>query len=227
MVIAIIGNKSNMFKKLIILFVIIQIANNFYAQNIQPLVIPTFYYTDNLTITTIDGKDEYRWKDSKKKLSGMIEFDCKIDGGGGIYRGYEGKGLFVNGFKHKKWKIISCDSRVIRIINYNKGLITGNYKIYYEYYKPIKRKDGSISNIKSDTIFYETTFLDGNGIWKDFYKNGNLKILGTYKSGKKDGEWLFYFRGNILYQKLYYENGILLKTEKIEIPHKYGRQVED
>lgn len=205
-------------KKHILLFVLILLTNNISGQFIPPKM-PVEYSSNDIYSTIQEGKEEFRWKKNKKKVSGIITFVCEIDGGGGIYRGYEAKGLFINGFKHGKWVETNCHTRVVSITNYNKGLITGFYKVYYEYYKPIKKSNGYRGNIKCDTILYETTFTEGNGIWKDFHENRTtVKEVGTYKDGKKDGEWLYYYPNSVLYLKQYFEKGDLIREERIEVP---------
>jgi antitoxin component YwqK of YwqJK toxin-antitoxin module len=48
-----------------------------------------------------------------------------------------------------------------------------------------------------------------NGEWKEYYENGQLKIVGFYKDGKQEGEW-----------KEYHENGQLKSVGSF----KNGRQ---
>ena len=197
-----------------------------YAQKIPAPPAPLIGYSINtVEVTNENGLDVHRIKKGNKLMDGVVSFTLYDDGGGNQF-GFSGDNLrFVNGLRDKRWNIFSVDNWMCYVINYNKGLITGQYKVYFEYYKPIKKKDGSLSNIKCDTTMYETNFVDGNGIWKDFYRNGNIREIGQVKSGKREGEWLHYFRGNILYKKKYYQEGVLIKEEDIPLPEGYQREV--
>jgi len=54
-----------------------------------------------------------------------------------------------------------------------------------------------------DTISYHF-----HGIVKDYYKNGRLEMVGTYKANMKQGEFLFYYPGGNLRTKGYYKDNI-------------------
>ena len=201
-----------------ILILILFLANvTLFGQDV-PDFEPYSYPNTSIFHDTIDGVNVYKWKKTKQNISQYVRLYC--ESGSNINYGNSGEGLFVEGKKHGRWQLKSCNTRIIHIMNYDMGLITGEYKAYYEYYKPIQ-KDKDWTNIKCDTTYYETTFVDGNGFWKDFYSNGDVKETGQYKSGKKEGEWLYYYEDNILYQKRLYKDGGLIKTEDVELPKGY------
>ena len=84
---------------------------------------------------------------------------------------------------------------------------------------------------------YKDGYLIGEGIydeankeqgpWKEYYQNGQMKAKGTYKDGKRIGEWVFYHPTGKVEQKgvydnkgraqgvwkWYYEDGKLLREE--------------
>jgi antitoxin component YwqK of YwqJK toxin-antitoxin module len=65
-------------------------------------------------------------------------------------------------------------------------------KEYSEYYR--------VARI--DTLNYKF-----NGIVKDYYKNGKLQMIGTYKANVKQGEFLFYYpSGNLKTRGFYKDN---------------------
>ena len=151
----------------------------------------SFHYESAYKITEENGVQVYRVKNNNNPLAGYIQFMCIVGD-----EGFSSEGLFLNGKRHKKWLFEVCNDATRYEINYNRGILHGYFKVY----TPL--------NSKADTIFYETTFTNGTGIWKDFYGNGDIKAMGAYKSNKKDGEWFLYTKGNNLYRKIYYENGI-------------------
>jgi hypothetical protein len=207
-------------KRLIICTFILHVCIDAYLQEIpQPPEI-TFYHNDQYEIykENVNGLDVYKWMKNSKKISEYVRLSCTPDWGGGIYRGYSGKGLFVDGLRHGKWKLEKCDTGIEQEISYNKGLITGYYKVFFG--------QGTTKNgkwIKSgDSILYETNFMNGNGEWKNFYGSTRefaIRETGYYKDGKKSGEWRYYTpRGFFLHRKEYYEKGILIGYEEFEIP---------
>ena len=195
----------------IISIIIISAINHYcYGQQDTSVTTPPkldFHYESSFKITDEDGVKVYRRKRDNKKPTGYIKFDCLGDG-----EGSSSEGLFQNGKKHKRWLVKICNDATRYEINYDMGIMNGRYKVYI-----------SLTQ-KKDTVFYETTFTNGTGIWKDFHSNGDIKEVGEYKSNKKEGEWLIYDKGNILCEKWYYENGISVKMERIELPPGYFRE---
>lgn len=164
---------------------------------------------ESFTIKTIGGKEVYIWKRFGQKVTGLVNFQCIDMMDVGIRDGFEGLINFKGGLKHGLAKIRNCQTGTSYEMNYNNGFLDGYLKIYLETEKYI---DGQMVKIYS--IFYETTFTNGNGIWKDYYGNGNLKEVGEYKSGKKEGEWLYYENENFLCLKQHYRNGISVDSVK-------------
>ncbi|OYU96846.1 MAG: hypothetical protein CFE21_00740 [Bacteroidetes bacterium B1(2017)] len=51
-----------------------------------------------------------------------------------------------------------------------------------------------------------------DGIYKEYYKNGNLKKMGTINDGAKVGKWLYYERNNKLLKTEIYRDDSLIKS---------------
>lgn len=60
------------------------------------------------------------------------------------------------------------------------------------------------------------------GVYHEYYKNGNIKIKGSLKNGKRDGDWSYFYQNGKLWSwgeytegvrngasSVYYENGVL------------------
>ena len=45
------------------------------------------------------------------------------------------------------------------------------------------------------------------GVFKRYYKNGQLESKGNFKDDKKEGEWLHYRSNGKLWRKYYYKEG--------------------
>lgn len=56
-----------------------------------------------------------------------------------------------------------------------------------------------------------------------FYENGQKKMGGIYKKGKRNGEWMAWYKDGTIWSKGYYKNGIEngLKTVWYENGQKY------
>lgn len=168
---------------------------------------------DAFIIDTVDGIEIYTWKKFKEKANGIVTFACYEEMDVGTREGFEGQIRFKDGIKHGLAKIINCKTGTFYDINYKMGILDGYCKIYLDTYTI---SYGEREYIK--VTFYETTFTKGNGVWKDFYSNGDLKETGKYKSGKKNGEWLYYSENNNLYLKRYFDEGNLIDSVKFDIP---------
>ncbi len=70
----------------------------------------------------------------------------------------------------------------------------------------------SYKPIESDTV---------NGLYQEFYSNGNIKLKGFLKDGKREGDWSYFYENGKLWSRgeytkglrngisnVYYENGV-------------------
>jgi antitoxin component YwqK of YwqJK toxin-antitoxin module len=70
-----------------------------------------------------------------------------------------------------------------------------------------KPRDKSFEDevLKNNSINNE---VDKNGIWEEYYSNGNLESKGVYIDGKEDGLWQEYYENSQLKRKTIYKNGV-------------------
>lgn len=122
-------------------------------------------------------------------------------------------GKWISYFKNgkKKWEEDLVDrtgwsisyhenGQVLDSIYYFEGLVNCQVKRWYS--------NGNLS----ETFGYRMGVL--NGVDKSFYENGQLKYEGANYYGKAIGDWYQYDdRGRVI-QKLSYENGNLISTQK-------------
>lgn len=145
----------------------------------------------------------------------------------------------LNGKKHGKWVEYWSDGEVKQIVNYANGKIIGDYLIFYDKnWKPTKDrnkyqyyriktydKNGKLSLAVKD--FYKSGQLQMLGQYEDeaqtietgeferYYESGNLKSIRLYENGKQQGIATVYTEGGIVKRKMEYENGKLLNYLEI------------
>lgn len=147
----------------------------------------TYYFEDG---KTIKAKTEYtdKGKFANTKLfnkEGVIISD----------------GFYKNRKKDSVWNLFDSNGKKIGEERYSNGLKTGQSN-YWD-------REGVLvetSNYKNDLkngIYYKNTYAKGyfyltfkddkrNGPYEDFYYYQKLKIKGTYKEDKKEGEWKYF-----------------------------------
>ena len=47
-----------------------------------------------------------------------------------------------------------------------------------------------------------------NGIWKQYFLNGELKLQGNYLNGKREGNQMYYFPNGNVYSSGLYKNDV-------------------
>ncbi len=83
------------------------------------------------------------------------------------------------------------------------NIVNGTYKIFD------KKKLVVFTDIKNSKY---------NGIYIQYFKNGNIKLIGQYKDNEKIGSWTqFCNNGNILTENVYSKKGWILKTYTYDI----------
>lgn len=138
--------------------------------------------------------------------------------------GVKTSGNYVNGNKEGKWTTINKDNSILEE-NYVNGFVEGISK---EFYPPIIEKD-SFGNSQLIPGEIKSEINHDNGIIKEYYENGKLKLEGikfedsfpdyddvttTYNHFTKDFK-KYYENGNLEFEcdnnhiKEYYENGNL------------------
>ena len=92
----------------------------------------------------------------------------------------------------------------------------GVSRLYFE--NGLVEKEGSFV-LKKTRLFMPKMNLK-NGLWSFYYDNGNLKMKGSYKNGKKEGLWeKFNEEGNLL-RVVFYRNDRIIdeRIYIVEIP---------
>ena len=92
------------------------------------------------------------------------------------------KGVLHNNKKHGLFKVMDSTNKLINYQYYNNDILV---------------KEGMY-----DTLSRKI------GLWRYYWKNGDLKKTGHYKNGKKHSEWIYYFSNGDIQQKGKYEKGL-------------------
>jgi len=120
----------------------------------------------------------------------------------------------------------ASDASIDSYLDYNKEFIKKEYKDASDRNKISKnlQSENEVSikhfegNNKKDQIEDKGNYIDGkkDGLWEEYYDNGQLKAKGVYKEGKEDGIWEVFNEQGKLKAKINYRLGIKMKTEKFE-----------
>lgn len=120
----------------------------------------------------------------------------------------------------------TSDASIDGYLDYNKEFVKKEYKDASERNKISEnlqsehevRINPSIENNKKVQIDDIGNFIDGKkeGLWEEYYDNGQLKAKGVYKEGKEDGTWEVFNEQGKLKAKINYRLGIKMKTEKFD-----------
>ena len=130
---------------------------------------------------TVDGEKMYPFK--KYYADGKLELM-------GFYNHKNPKLRSKTG----KWTSYYNTGIIHSISHYKKNYIQGKQVNYY--------KDGQISLSANYTSKGKK-----NGLWKWYFKNGDLKQIGTYKNEQKIGEWKIYYTKGQYHIQNYDDNG--------------------
>ena len=207
--------------KVFVTFFFLTISLNLVSQILptDPIVIPIRSY--NYYVINEDGKTKHFYNSKESVvLDGNYEIlifkedkdigDAEINKKGTIIRTtqydlkytnfintrLQQEGSFTNGFKNGLWKTF-YENKLVKIENYNNGLISGDYRVY--------NTEGK--------LLYKTTFgLHGYGKFQDYhYSTGIIKEEGFYKNGIKEGEWCTYDEKGKLVGSTVYRDGVIQK----------------
>jgi len=125
------------------------------------------------------------------------------------------EGIEKNGLKNGVWKIYHNDETLAATGNYNDGLTNGkwiyfhkNGKVSSEGVEKSGQKDGKWN------LYYPTgsfkgsgEFIEGSGIYKEYYESGKIKTQGLLVKGIYEGLWRDYYEDGNLEGEINYKNG--------------------
>ncbi len=112
----------------------------------------------------------------------------------------EKEGLIKYGVKEGLWKHILGDDKLHLEEYFSRGLRDSVFRIY---------------NHDSNHIIYETTFIKGTGLLKDFHSNGQLYYEIETKDGYFTDTLRLYDKDGVIIEKLFYDKDSLIYHEKI------------
>ena len=187
----------------------IDVKNGEYKKYNGDVVVSQGRYSNGLMI----GEWIYRWDNGNLKGQGNY-----INGDGG---NLSESGFPING-RDGLWKWNYENGEVKLTLNYNNGLLNGEFVRYHENGE-VKEigltKDGK--NEGEWKIFYDSgsielvvSYVNGKEEGEEikYHENGKIRYTVNYSNGKREGEYLGYYEDGSLKVKLTYKNG----TEKFE-----------
>ena len=176
----------------------------------------TYYYEDG---KTIKAKTEYS---EKGKFANTKLFNKE----GAIIS----DGFYKNRKKDSLWNLFDNNGKKIGEERYSNGLKAGQSNYWDK--AEVLVETVNYTNDKKNGIYYKNTYQRGyffltfkddkrNGPYEDFYYYEKLKIKGTYKEDKKEGEWKYFdsIGNNVKIQS--WKQDVLL-SEKVRID--FGRE---
>jgi antitoxin component YwqK of YwqJK toxin-antitoxin module len=117
------------------------------------------------------------------------------------------------------------------------GLLEGITRYYDETGRLVGSKFYKNGSLSSEGVMDEKGLQQG--IWKEYYPEGEIKSQGLYENGRKIGEWKYFHQNKVIEQigtydkgkpkgnwKWYYDNGQLLRTETFEFGKLNGEFIE-
>lgn len=176
-----------------------------------------FYIADSTT-QALDGPYVSYYYNGNIKTSGHYE-NNQASGFWKYY--YENgnikmEGALENDETTGKWRYYYENGRVSMEGKIEGGKKRGNWTFYYEngavksqgaYKNDIK--EGIWNNFYEDSalksqIFYE----NGDGLYKEFYPSGELKMAGMNRNGASDSLWIYYYESGDKKARGYFEQGV-------------------
>lgn len=121
-------------------------------------------------------------------------------------------GYYVNGVRDGRWYHFSPHSYLEAEYEYNRGVLHGVYRIYYDGVH-VKREGTYDNDLKT-------------GIWTTYWLDGSIMAQGVYDKNHRIGMWSFYASDGNLFVNIFYDgDGNLLSSH--EAAGEYPQQLED
>ena len=209
---------------LILILSVFSIANTHPFKSEKEL---TNFFTQIDKIIKKELKKNYREEYSKRKISADNEYSFEIEDDGTSFftRNIDMKPKTeITQYFNKKgelYMISSLTSETDKELYalYRKYDKNGNLSIYTYaidgkntdkgYYS-----DGKLAYIKELKIVKGEAPIQ-NGKYIEYYKNGQIKVQGYYKEGKRDGEFKAFLRNSKNAGSIFYKNGKIIKSTLI------------
>jgi len=131
------------------------------------------------------------------------------------------EGTFKEGLMINEWKTFHKNETLKSIENYSNGMskikADTNYKeeiistSSYVNNSNCTEKNTNDINTSIDYLWEMGSDSIRSGLWKEFWKNGKVKITGKFNLNKMEGKWAHYDeKGNLIHENIY-KNGIIQK----------------
>lgn len=164
----------------------------------------SYKYVDPNTTKTVSSGESKGGKLSFKKydLNGYLVSD----------------GVLNKGVEEGVWKYYNSGGIAFKIANYKNGVLTGDYKMFYEDGKTLKEK-----------AFYEDGKIEG--LYEEFFANGKIKSRGYFQNDVKVGEWNEFYPNGKVQRRMFFIDGDINGTAEnfdgngnitLEEYYKYG-----
>ncbi|MCG8321399.1 MAG: membrane-binding protein [Cytophagales bacterium] len=126
------------------------------------------------------------------------------------------RGYYQNGLKNGPWEYFYENGKLSSKGTYKNGLSEGQWTYFHENGKISSEgmeksgvKDGFWKLYHKSGVFKgESTFVQGDGPYKEYYEGGNLKISGYIKNEKNHGKWLYYYEDGKLEGESDFKDGV-------------------
>lgn len=154
----------------------------------------------------------------------------------------QSKGKEVNGQREGEWIIYHPNGEIAAKGFYQNGKQVGKWTYYHDNgmvsEEGVMTQDGVKDGVwkmyyRSGQYKGESTYVNGEGEYKEYYENGKLKAIGKIVNDKNEGVWKYYYQtgelegtcsyvnGKGLY-KGYYENGKLKMEGQLDNGNNVG-----
>lgn len=133
-------------------------------------------------------------------------------------------GFYIGQKKDSVWTMFDAAGHTVAIEKYRLGDPHGEWTTFYaedsvparlETWKNGKRNGVVREFFESGYLKVEMYYVDGkaNGVVQVWFADGKLNVKGNYLKGKKNGEWFYYTKEGKLRKKEKYDSGTILSQE--------------
>ena len=102
-----------------------------------------------------------------------------------------------------------------RVLNKDLNLVTETYSINEKCIQKGYYNDKKLAYIREGKLIEDYNLLP-NGKYVEYYKNGNIKLQGNYKKGRRDGEFKTFLKNGKSAGSVIYKDGKIIKSTLIK-----------